>query len=105
VEAVRFGRLFPQQPYTVRINTFHVPSVESTLLRTFSKGTNFVHAAAPLVFCDTLHDTLAHMQNRGYIDETLPLRSYLGATLLPLKWTLTEAAMMWKPCVGAVCQK
>jgi hypothetical protein len=101
VEAVRFGWLFPQQPYTVQVNTFHVPSVESTLLRIFSKGTNFVHAAAPLVFCDTLQLTVSHMQTQGYIDmQGQPLRLYMGSTLQTLSWTLPDNCMVWKPQLG-----
>jgi len=91
VEAVRFGRLFPQQPYTVQVNTFHVPSVESTLLRTFSKGTHYVRSAAPLVFSDTLRQTHLRMPPlEGYVKEHL-------TTLPSLKWTLDAASIIWKP--------
>lgn len=102
MEAVRFGRLFPQQPYTVRVNTFRVPSVESTLLRTFSKGTNYIKSAAPLIFCDTLRQTHAafvalHASDAG--DDGFASGSVKDAlwTLAPLKWTLTEASIMWTP--------
>jgi hypothetical protein len=94
VEAVRFGRLFPQQPYTVRVNTFHVPSVESTLLRTFSKGTNYIKSGAPLVFCDTLRETHTRL---------LPLLSPQGnvkdhmAALATLSWKLNDTSIIWRP--------
>jgi hypothetical protein len=94
----RFGRLFPQRPYSVQINTFHVPSVESTLLQTFSRGTNFVHTA-PVVFRDTLVDTIRYLDMGVHIEEDVDPVSLFVPTGLSrtLDWVIGPPNVIWTP--------
>lgn len=94
-EAVRHGRLFPQKPYTTHVNTFHIPSVESTLLHSFSRGPSFVHAA-PIVFQDSLRDTMRYIEYGMHIDP----RELVGPTLTRLEsveWELNPTNIIWTP--------
>ena len=107
---MRLGWLYPLRPYTTHVNTFHVPTVESTLLQTFIKGTEFVRTA-PLVFQDTLEGTMQYLQMGGHLQEpdNATLADFLSvgqapAGQLPVRlglqsigWALDPKKLIWVP--------
>jgi len=95
-EAVRLGRLHPQRPYTAQVNTFHVPSVESALLRHFSKGTHHSAKAVTMVFQDTLRTSHAKLLELGCIPAEAKLIEILCA-VPALKLVLSHATVVWTP--------
>jgi len=102
---VRLGRLYPQSPYTARVNTLHVPSVESTLLRNFARGTNFVHTA-PLIFQDTLKETVQYLEHGCHITADHSVGGFLERANIPTiqspgnettGWMIPSDHVMWRP--------
>lgn len=98
-----FGRLYPQSPYMSRINILHVPSVESTLLLTFTRGTKFLQSA-PFVFQDTLKDTLQYFEYGNHItddDDGTTLGDFLDTASIPTLgdcgWTIPAEHVLWYP--------
>ncbi len=63
-DVVRPGKLFPMQPYTSRVNTFHAPSVESALLHTFTIGEAY-RQSAPFIFDDTIEKARTRLYYSG----------------------------------------
>lgn len=66
IEAVNTGWLYPLQPYTIQCSTFHVPTVESTLLRTLLKRERF-QRLAPFLFLETVQQTIDKLVDSGHL--------------------------------------
>ena len=88
--------MHPQRPYTAQVNTFHVPSVESALLRHFSKGTHHSTKAVTVVFQDTLRDTHAKLLELECIPPEVKLVD-LFCALPALKLALAHDTIVWTP--------
>ncbi len=99
------------RPYTTHVNTFHVPTVESTLLQTFIKGTEF-RRTAPLVFQDTLEGTMRYLQMGGHLQEpeNATLADFISVNyslsldappsrigLQSIGWSLSPKQLVWVP--------
>ena len=109
-EAVRYGRLFPLRPYTTHINTFHVPTVESTLLQNFLRGTDFTRIA-PVVFQDTLERTTQYLHLGGHLEYKVqldyfliepiikppPLANQQEQVVVPLFYKFVMRDLIWTP--------
>lgn len=94
----------------VHVNTFHIPSVESTLLHTFSKGTAY-ETYATMIFQDTLRQTMRFMQMGYHIgdpDDDAMLHERLtvgdiikldgvGPNLQTLRWIIPLDRVVWTP--------
>lgn len=106
MEAVRPGWLYPLRPYITHVNTFHVPTVEFTLLQTFLKGTQFTKIA-PIVFQDTLEKTVNYLVLGGHFtylgadgvtDEPHMLGEFIKRSSVPsIEFTIPAGDIIWTP--------
>ena len=91
------GRLYPRRPYIIRVNTFHVPSVESTLLHSLtSKGKNFVHTA-PVVFQDSILGTRRYFELGAHFSQTTTVAAALAGLPYAGDWKLAPESIIWSP--------
>lgn len=101
---MRRGWLYPLRPYTTHVNTFHVPTVESTLLHSFIKGTEFLRTA-PLVFQDTLEGTMRYLTLGGHLcePEGATLSDFMRLEPTPriglqsIGWAIDPKHLIWMP--------
>ena len=106
----RPGWLFPLQPYTVHVNTIHVPTVESTLLHAFlTKGDQY-NRVAPIVFQDHVAATIRYLELGSHILPDHRLSHFISPDTVTgfipsilvgasgnVPWTIASTEHIWMP--------